>query len=253
MNVHSYLVKLRENAGLTQLQLSKRTGASERAIRNWERGIQSPEYEKLAKIARELCHDPQEHDLLFTLAGFHGAPPEVFPNDDEELKSYLSDYAEEVMDCRHPAFVRDAGWNVLVANPAFGRFILSLTGEREVEAVGWNIFVNVVFNPVAQDRLRHWNELWRIPMLCQLACELRASPGHSQLRRLEEAVNADPDTGAVYRTVSRDIQRIEHAVHFDGARLPLNAGELRTLKVRVRKPLAWQHRGLREVRWTASG
>ncbi|WP_009631034.1 helix-turn-helix transcriptional regulator [Synechocystis sp. PCC 7509] len=48
------LKTLRESAGLTQPELSRRINAGIRTIGDWERGVYSPSFDRAIALAREL-------------------------------------------------------------------------------------------------------------------------------------------------------------------------------------------------------
>ncbi|GAA1213650.1 hypothetical protein GCM10009578_065620 [Streptomyces rhizosphaericus] len=229
---------------MSQRELAREIGASERWIRRCEDGESVPSYDILAKIADKICAEPQRRTYLYTLAGYHGAPPESHHSDKKGYAQYLDAYTEQVREAPHAAYARDSAWNVVAANPAFGEMVSEATGERS--PIGWNIFLYVTLHPDARERLADWHNRWRMPMLCQFTRALRLNPEHPQLRRLHRQITADPETRRAYQQVPFYMHSAESIVHFDGAALPLLRGA-RHLRIKVCQPLAWQPWGIHEV------
>jgi DNA-binding XRE family transcriptional regulator len=48
------LMSLRQDAGLTQVELARRLGVTDHTIRNWEKSRTLPEHEHVIALAREL-------------------------------------------------------------------------------------------------------------------------------------------------------------------------------------------------------
>ncbi|MFD9733221.1 ATP-binding protein [Umezawaea sp. NPDC059074] len=131
----------RLRAGVTQVELASRSGVSERAIRDMERGrVPVPQKRSADALARSLRLDPVETRSLHAAAG-HGGPAEASASRSRVLPSPIADLVGRAADS---AWVRAQVTSSLAAPtmrvallhglPGVGKTTLALHAAHAVEA-----------------------------------------------------------------------------------------------------------------------
>lgn len=125
------LRRLRARAGVSQLELSTRTGVSTRHLSYIETGRAEPSRELLLRIADGLHTTPADRDDLLRAGGIavHASPDD--PGD--PLVAELQEVVDRLGGV--PAIVLDAQWTLVVANRAAQMFLAAAAEPLRVPPV----------------------------------------------------------------------------------------------------------------------
>jgi transcriptional regulator with XRE-family HTH domain len=171
--------------GLSQLELSQAAGVSSRHISFIETGRSRPSRSMVMRLAGTLGLPLRERNALLVGAGF--AP--IYPERrlDEHDLAPVRRALELVLRSHepYPAFVLDAGWNILVANDAHHRLLRRLLPEGAPLSDPVNV-VRLVLDPaLLRPRIGNWPVVAHV-LAHRLRRQLRApSVAAGRRRQLE--------------------------------------------------------------------
>ena len=179
----------RDSLGLSQLELSEAAGVSSRHISFIETGRSRPSRSMVMRLAETLGVPLRERNALLVTAGFAPLYPER-PLDEHDLAPVRG--ALELVLRSHepcPAFVLDAGWNILVANAAHHRMLRQLLPEDTPLPEPVNVIRLVLDPALLRPRIGNWPAVAHV-LAHRLRRQLR-SPGLSadKQRHLEELLS----------------------------------------------------------------
>lgn len=137
----------REKRGLSQLQMSVKSGISTRHLSYLENAKAEPSKEMLATIAGTLALSKEEEDALFVAAGFHRRSTGVVS---EEVLLLLTNHEP------FPGFVITDDYTLVAVNDGFKTL---MTGLEVDVVVGQNFFD--LFTPKLRSCLDDWAKLER--------------------------------------------------------------------------------------------
>lgn len=175
----------RRAEGLTQRDVARLTGVSERWYGALERGIEA-EYSAdfLDRLSSALQLSPAERRALYLKAVGRlptlVLPPEAgMPEDVDEglLQRFLDNQVPA------PAFATDLAWNVIGHNEPLLEWFPWVT--RQENQMRW-----VFLEPEAHEQLVNWEQDWARPFLGQLRYERARHPKNEALMRLERDILA---------------------------------------------------------------
>ncbi|MEV5129088.1 helix-turn-helix domain-containing protein [[Kitasatospora] papulosa] len=214
----------RRSDGLTQRDVARLTGVSERWYRELERGNEaqySPDFLDRLSLVLELS--PAERRALYLRA--IGRPPAlaVVPEvdraaevDEELLQRFLDGQAP------NPAFATDLAWNVIGYNGPLVDWFPWVV--RQANQMKW-----ALLEPEAREQLVDWERDWARPFLGQIRYERAHHPEDEALQELEYDILAQsPDA----RELWGRREMTEHS-HGDLRRLRLPYHRGREVAVRI--------------------
>ncbi|MYV68265.1 helix-turn-helix domain-containing protein [Streptomyces sp. SID2131] len=175
----------RRSEGLTQRDVARLTGVSERWYGALERGVEA-EYSAdfLDRLSSVLQLSTAERRALYlkavgrlptlALPPEAGAPEEV---DEGLLQRFLDNQVPA------PAFATDLAWNVIGHNDPLLEWFPWIT--RQENQMRW-----AFLEPEAREQLVNWEQDWARPFLGQLRYERARHPKNEALMRLERDILA---------------------------------------------------------------
>jgi transcriptional regulator with XRE-family HTH domain len=175
----------RDLRGTSQLELSGRTGVSQRHISFIESGRSSPGRQTLMDIAQALDVPLRDRNSLLLAAGYAPAYSEA-PWNAAEMQGVTR--ALERMLRQHepfPAVVMDRYWNVLMTNEAAPRFFNCFIDQKK--RTGPRNMLHLMFDPDGmQPHLADWDQV--APTLIHRIA--RESVGHFTDSKTQELITA---------------------------------------------------------------
>ncbi|MFD9428491.1 helix-turn-helix domain-containing protein [Streptomyces sp. NPDC060054] len=219
----------RRSAGLTQRDVARMTGVSERWYGALERG-QKAGYSAdfLDRLSSALGLSRAERHALYLRA--LGRPPalaavpeaDAAAEKDEVLQQFLDDQAP------NPAFATDLAWNVIGYNgPLLDWFPWAAYQANQMR---W-----AFLSPEAREQLVNWEQDWARPYLGQIRYERAHHPKNEALRQLErDILVASPAARKMW-------DRREVVEHADGdlrrLRLPYHQGREVAVRIVALRPM----------------
>ncbi|MFJ4868533.1 helix-turn-helix domain-containing protein [Streptomyces sp. NPDC088757] len=223
-SVPGLVVSGRRSEGLTQSDVARLTGVSERWYGALERGNEA-EYSAdfLDRLSSALRLSPAERRALYLKALGRppalAAPPEadaVAEVDEALLQQFLENQAPA------PAFATDLAWNVIGYNGPLLEWFPWVT--RESNQMRWTFL-----EPEAREQLLAWERDWARPFLGQIRYERAHHPKDEALLRLEQEILAGSPAA---REMWDRREVVEHS-HGDLRRLKLPYHRGREVAVRI--------------------
>ncbi|MDX2624033.1 helix-turn-helix domain-containing protein [Streptomyces sp. NPDC019922] len=224
----------RRGDGLTQRDVARLTGVSERWYRELERGNEA-QYSSdfLDRISSVLGLSPAERRALYLRAV--GRPPAlaVVPEADRaaEVDEFL---LQRFLDGQtpNPAFATDLAWNVIGYNGPLVDWFPWVT--YRANQMRW-----ALLDPEAREQLVNWEEDWARPFLGQIRYERAHHPENGALRQLERDI-------LVESPAAREMwERREMAEHSHGdfrrLRLPYHQGREVAIRIVALRPMRSDH------------
>ncbi|SCD43391.1 Transcriptional regulator, contains XRE-family HTH domain [Streptomyces sp. BpilaLS-43] len=214
----------RRSEGLTQRDVARLTGVSERWYRELERGNEA-QYSSdfLDRLASVLELSPAERRALYLRALGHPPAVAVVPEagratevDEELLQRFLDAQVP------NPAFATDLAWNVIGYNGPLADWFPWVA--RQVNQMKW-----ALLEPEAREQLVDWEQDWARPFLGQIRYERAHHPEDAALRELErDILGQSPEV----REMWGRREMTEHS-HGDLRRLRLPYHQGREVAVRI--------------------
>ncbi|EGJ77905.1 putative DNA-binding protein [Streptomyces sp. Tu6071] len=213
----------RRASGLTQRDVARLVGVSERWYGTLERGRQAGySAEVLDRLATVLrLSRPERNALYMKTVGHPPAPPAAADaraavEMDEALQRFLDNQAP------NPAYVTDLAWNIIGVNAPLTRWFP--WAAHRANLMRW-----ALLDPEAREQLVDWEETWAHSYLGQIRYERARYPRDESLSQLEREVRAgSPFVRAIW-------EQGELVEHTDGklARLRLPYHQGREIAVRI--------------------
>ena len=170
---------------LSQLDLSLRSGVSQRHLSFVETGRSRPSRQLLLHLARVLDVPLRDRNALLQAGGFAG----VYPQsgwEDAELQAARA--AIEFLLRRHepyPAVVLDRHWNLVKANAAAERLIAGFSTPRGLEAAAGNAMRLIVHPAGLRSCIVDWEEVGG-HMADRISREAASHPDDEALQELAD-------------------------------------------------------------------
>lgn len=201
----------RRSVGLSQRDVARLTGVSDRWYRSLERGREakySPDF--LDRLSSVLHLSSAERHALYLKA--LGRPPALAQLafgelDDELLQQFLDSQSP------NPAYASDLSWNMVGANEPFHNWF-------PWSADSANLVRYTFFHPEARDRLVNWREEWARKLIGQVRFARIQYPENEALFVLErEILEGSADARElwgrreVYEHDHGDLRKLKLPVH----------------------------------------
>ncbi|MEU2021803.1 helix-turn-helix domain-containing protein [Streptomyces sp. NPDC016469] len=214
----------RRGKGLTQRDVARLTGVSERWYGAFERGIEaeySPAF--LDRLSSLFRLSPAERRTLYLNA--LGRPPApagsleagAVPEVDEKLLQQFLDNQTPA-----PAYATDLAWNVIACNDPLLRWFPWVSSQAN--QMRW-----VFLDPEAREQLVAWERDWARPFLGQIRYERAHHPNNEALLRLErDILEGSPAAREMW-----DRREVVDHSHGDLRRLKLPCHQGREVAIRI--------------------
>ncbi|MFD7070636.1 helix-turn-helix transcriptional regulator [Streptomyces sp. NPDC059913] len=226
-SVPGLVVSGRRSAGLTQHDVARLTGVSDRWYGALERGVRAGYSDGfLDRLAAVLRLNRAERRALYLKAV--GRPP-VLAAAPESDAAEMDGVLQQFLDSQgpNPAYATDLAWNIVGHNAPLRAWFPWAT--REANPMRW-----ALLQEEAQEQLVNWVDDWVRPYLGQIRYERAQYPGSEALGQLERDVLASPVVREIW--ARRDV--VEHA---DGdlrrLRLPYHHGQEVAVRVLALRPM----------------
>ncbi|MGW8690218.1 helix-turn-helix domain-containing protein [[Kitasatospora] papulosa] len=224
----------RRRDGLTQRDVARLTGVSERWYRELERGNEA-QYSSdfLDRLSSALGLSPAERRALYLRAV--GRPPAlaVVPEADRAadvdevlLQRFLDGQAP------NPAFATDLVWNVIGYNGPLVDWFPWVA--HQANQMKW-----VLLEPEAREQLVNWEQDWARPLLGQIRYERAHHPEDEALRQLERDILVE---SPVAQEMWGRREMVEHSHgDFRRLRLPYHQGREVAIRIVALRPMRSDH------------
>ncbi|MFK8851182.1 helix-turn-helix domain-containing protein [Streptomyces sp. Ac-502] len=197
----------RRAAGLSQPQVDE---AMHRSLGSYAALVSgrnaNPSYDLLRDVAKVLALTEQEWVAAYRYARGEDPPAILHDRSGREIPGMWQDILDGIS---HMAYVTDCSYNLVATNRHF-RALFPVTG------VPPNMIEWMLLHPDARRILVDWKTVWAPYVLPQLRAARAALPDDHTLARIERAVRADPEAGALYQ------YKGNAQVHPDGNERPLD-------------------------------
>ncbi|MCY1654313.1 helix-turn-helix domain-containing protein [Streptomyces sp. SL294] len=224
----------RRGDGLTQRDVARLTGVSERWYRELERGNEA-QYSSdfLDRISSVLGLSPAERRALYLRAV--GRPPAlaVVPEaggaaevDEFLLQRFLDGQTP------NPAFATDLAWNVIGYNGPLVDWFPWVT--YRANQMKW-----ALLDPEAREQLVNWEDDWARPFLGQIRYERAHHPENKALRQLERDILMESPAAREMWEL-REMAEHSHG-DFRRLRLPYHQGREVAIRIVALRPMRSDH------------
>ncbi|MFJ6574153.1 helix-turn-helix domain-containing protein [Streptomyces sp. NPDC091292] len=219
----------RRSEGLTQRDVARLTGVSERWYGSLERGKEAAySADFLDRLSSVLGLSRTERHALYVRAVGH--PPALAAVPEAGAAAEMDEVLQKFLDSQapNPAFVTDLAWNMIGYN---GPCVDWLPwAAYQANQMRWSFLV-----PEAREQLVNWEQDWARPYLGQIRYERAHHPKNEALRQLERDILAGSPT-------ARKIwDRREIVEHVDGdlrrLRLPYHRGREVAVRIIAMRPI----------------
>ncbi|MEU8589367.1 helix-turn-helix domain-containing protein [Streptomyces sp. NPDC048664] len=219
----------RRAKGLTQRDVARLTGVSERWYGALERGMEAKySADFLDRLSSVLGLSRAERDALYLMALGH--PPVVAAVPEADAAAEMDEVLQRFLDGQapDPAFVTDLAWNVIGCNePLLDWFPWA---AHQANQMRW-----AFLSPEAREQLVNWEQDWARSYLGQIRYERARHPGHEGLRQLErDILTSSPAARQMW-------DRREVVEHADGdlrrLRLPHHRGREVGVRIMALRPM----------------
>ncbi|MEU6122454.1 helix-turn-helix domain-containing protein [Streptomyces sp. NPDC047123] len=183
----------RSQVGLTQFQVARAVGMSERWYRHLEGGdAVSLAPDRVSRLIQVLTLGIDEQIALqsYAMRGSHEKPA----CDSDRDVALLRDLIES--DTRNPVYMTDAAWDVSGYNEQMARWF------PWVRSPGANLMTWALTCQEAREQMRGWRRHAQT-YIAQLRFAMACNPGHARLRRVLERVLSDAECKAIWDGESR--------------------------------------------------
>ncbi|MFG2430472.1 helix-turn-helix domain-containing protein [Streptomyces sp. NPDC048590] len=224
----------RRGDGLTQRDVARLTGVSERWYRELERGNEA-QYSSdfLDQISSVLGLSPAERRALYLRAV--GRPPALAVVLEADAAAEVDEFLlQRFLDGQtpNPAFATDLAWNVIGYNGPLVDWFPWVT--YRANQMRW-----ALLDPEAREQLVNWEQDWARPFLGQIRYERAHHPENEALRQLEREI-------LVESPAAREMwERREMAEHSHGdfrrLRLPYHQGREVAIRIVALRPMRSDH------------
>ncbi|EKX65434.1 helix-turn-helix transcriptional regulator [Streptomyces ipomoeae] len=219
----------RPNPGLSQKEVAKLTGVTDRWYRNLEAGHPA-DYSAgfLDRLAVTLRLSDSERRMLFLRVSGR-EPPLRESADSAAVKAFdtpMQRFLEHQLP--HPAYISDISWNFVGYN------------QRMLEWFPWipyqnNLMKWILIHPEARHQLVNWRDDWARPSIAQIRFVCGRYPDNRALQELaRDVVAGSPEVRELW-------ERHEVHTHSDGDvrkfRLPYHGAEETTVRIIMLAPL----------------
>ena len=226
----------RRSLGLSQRDVARLTGVSERWYRSLELGKDANySADFLDRLSTALRLSGAERNTLYLKAT--GRPPAFAAVPEAGAAAEVNDQLQQFLDSQspNPAYVSDLAWNVVGHNgPVLDWFPWV---AHQANLMRW-----AFLSPEAREQLVNWREDWAGPYLGQVRYARVRHPKNQALRQLENDILAgSPEAREiwgrreVYEHVDGDLRRLKLPFH-QGRELPVSIIALtpmRSVRLRV--------------------
>ncbi|MBP0456131.1 MmyB family transcriptional regulator [Streptomyces montanisoli] len=206
----------RRGEGLTQRDVARLTGVSERWYGALERGNKADySADFLDRLSSVLGLSRAERHALYMRAVGH--PPALAAVPEAEAAAEVDELLQRFLDeqAPHPALATDLAWNVVGCNGPFLDWFP--WAAHQANQMRW-----AFLSPEAQEQLVNWENDWARSYLGQIRFERSRHPENGALRQLERDILAGSSAA---RRIWNRREMVEHA---DGdlrrLRLPYHRG-----------------------------
>ncbi|PWS51637.1 XRE family transcriptional regulator [Streptomyces sp. FT05W] len=224
----------RRGDGLTQRDVARLTGVSERWYRELERGNEA-QYSSdfLDRISSVLGLSPAERRALYLRAV--GRPPALAVVLEADRAAEVDEFLlQRFLDGQipNPAFATDLAWNVIGYNGPLVDWFPWVT--YRANQMRW-----ALLDPEAREQLVNWEQDWARPFLGQIRYERAHHPENEALRQLERDILMESPA-------AREMwERREMAEHSHGdfrrLRLPYHQGREVAIRIVALRPMRSDH------------
>ena len=219
----------RRSPGLSQYEVARLAGVSERWYRSLELGRDANfSAEFLDRLAAALQLSRAERQALYL--GATGRSPDLLAHPEAGAAAGLGEELQLFLDSQspNPAFAYDLEWNVVGCNEQLGQWLPWTPGEANVAR--WTFLA-----PDAREQLVNWREDWARPKLGQIRLARMQYPAHEGLRLLERDVLAgSPEAREMWG--QREV-REQFAGDVRRLRLPYHQGRVVAIRIVVLVPV----------------
>lgn len=220
----------RRSIGLSQRDVARLTGVSERWYGSLERGNEANySADFLDRLASALRLSPAERHALYLRA--IGRPPALAAVPETDAAAEMDDVLQQFLDGQspNPAYVSDLAWNVIGHNEPLREWFP--WAAHQANLMRW-----AFLSREAREQLVNWREDWARPYLGQIRYARVHYPKSEALRRLERDILAgSPDVQGmwdrreVYEHVNGDLRRLKLPCH-RGREVPVRVIALRPMR-----------------------
>lgn len=204
----------RRSVGLSQHDVARLAGVSERWYRSLERGKKAGySADFLDRLSSALRLSRAERHTLYLTAT--GRPPALTAVPEADAAAEMDEVLQEFLDSQapNPAFVADLAWNVIGHNGPLRDWFP--WAAHQGNQMRW-----AFLSREAREQLVNWEQDWARPYLGQIRYERAHHPKNTALRRLERDIltaSADAremwDRREVYEHVDGDLRRLKLPYH----------------------------------------
>ncbi|MCX4398813.1 helix-turn-helix domain-containing protein [Streptomyces sp. NBC_00257] len=223
------VVSGRRGGGLTQRDVARLTGVSERWYGELERGNEAGySADFLDRLSSVLGLSRAERHVLYLRAV--ARPPALASVPEADAAAEMDELLQQFLDSQapNPAFATDLAWNVIGYNePLLAWFPWA---AHQANQMRWAFLM-----PEARDQLVNWEQDWARPYLGQIRYERSRNPKNRALQQLER------DVLAASPAVRKMWDRREMVEHVDGdlrrLRLPCHGGQEVVVRILALRPM----------------
>ncbi|MDT0464791.1 helix-turn-helix domain-containing protein [Streptomyces gibsoniae] len=192
--LHAWRERLDPSLGMSQKEVARRAGVSDRWYRELVRGrVANFSSEFLDRLALALQLSPGERLVLYLHATGRSPelPAEMAPVEPVEVDSNL----QRLLDSQfpHPAFVLDRAWNIVGRNDPLLEWFPWVAHEENLAR--W-----MFLYPDAREQLANWWDDWARPLLSQIRIALARDPECRILWRILQEILDNGDARAIWET-----------------------------------------------------
>ncbi|MFI5800427.1 helix-turn-helix domain-containing protein [Streptomyces sp. NPDC051677] len=223
------MVPGRRSVGLSQRDVARLTGVSERWYGSLERGNEANySADFLDRLSSVLQLSRAERHVLYLRA--IGRPPALAAVPETDAASEMDDILQQFLDSQspNPAYVSDLAWNVIGHNEPLRDWFP--WAAHQANLMRW-----VFLSREAREQLVNWREDWARPYLGQIRYARVHYPQNEALRRLERDILAgSPDLQKIW-------DRCEVYEHANGGvrrlKLPCHRGREVVVRITALRPM----------------
>ncbi|MDX2544622.1 helix-turn-helix domain-containing protein [Streptomyces sp. WI04-05B] len=220
----------RRSVGLSQRDVARLAGVSERWYRSLERGEEANySADFLDRLSSALQLSRAERYALYLRA--IGRPPALAAVPETDAAAEMDEILQQFLDSQspNPAYVSDMAWNVIGYNEPLREWFP--WAAHQANLMRW-----AFLSREAREQLVNWREDWARPYLGQIRYARVHYPNNEALRRLERDILAGSpgvqgmwDRREVYEHVDGSLRRLKLPYH-RGREVPVRIIALRPIR-----------------------
>ncbi|WP_405818105.1 helix-turn-helix domain-containing protein [Streptomyces sp. NBC_01390] len=220
----------RRSIGLSQRDVARLTGVSERWYGSLERGNEANySADFLDRLSTALRLSPAERHALYLRA--IGRPPALAAVPETDAAAEMDEVLQQFLDSQspNPAYVSDLAWNMIGHNEPLREWFP--WAAHQANLMRW-----AFLSREAREQLVNWREDWARPYLGQIRYARVHYPKNEALRRLERDILAgSPDLQGmwnrreVHEHVDGSLRRLKLPYH-RGREVPVHIIALRPMR-----------------------